>query len=180
MIFRSLHIGKIHKNKNNSYDTCTYSSVCIIIDVSVIVVFFVLMKNVCLSTLFEPPHGTNKMACAPSEDSDQPGHLPSLIRVFAVRMKKGWALSYPLSSQRILWSDWANAQADLSLRWAHCHFVGFDMRRLISLHYRQRNCWLKNHDVWCFYVGTGDTRIMHLQAISLSVYCLNCINFPST
>ena len=28
----------------------------------------------------EPPHDkTNKMACAPSEDSDQPGHLPSLI-----------------------------------------------------------------------------------------------------
>ena len=27
-----------------------------------------------------PPHGkTNKMACVPSEDSDQPGHLPSLI-----------------------------------------------------------------------------------------------------
>ena len=25
--------------------------------------------------------------CAPSEDSDQPGHPPSLIRVFAVRMK---------------------------------------------------------------------------------------------
>ena len=33
--------------------------------------------------------------CAPSEDSDQPGHPPSLIRVFAVRMKKGWNLSYP-------------------------------------------------------------------------------------
>ena len=33
----------------------------------------------------EPPHDkTNKMACAPSKDSDQPGHLPSLIRVFAV------------------------------------------------------------------------------------------------
>ena len=27
---------------------------------------------------------TNKMACAPSEDSDQPGLPPSLIRVFAV------------------------------------------------------------------------------------------------
>ena len=28
----------------------------------------------------EPPHDkTNKMTCAPSEDSDQPGHLPSLI-----------------------------------------------------------------------------------------------------
>ena len=28
----------------------------------------------------EPPHDkTNKMACAPSEDSDQPGHPPRLI-----------------------------------------------------------------------------------------------------
>ena len=35
--------------------------------------------------------------CAPSEDSDQPGHPSSLIRVFAVRMKKAWVLSYPLS-----------------------------------------------------------------------------------
>ena len=33
----------------------------------------------------ELPHDkTNKMAYAPSEDSDQPGHQPSLIRVFAV------------------------------------------------------------------------------------------------
>ena len=36
--------------------------------------------------------------CAPSEDSDQPGHPPSLIRVFAIRMKKPCALSYPLSA----------------------------------------------------------------------------------
>ena len=39
--------------------------------------------------------------CAASEDSDQPGHPPSLIR--------------------------ADAQTDLSLRWAHTHFVGFVM-----------------------------------------------------
>ena len=63
--------------------------------------------------------------CAPSEDSDQPGHPPSLIRVFTVHMKKAWTLSYPLSAQRRLWSDWADAQADLSLRWAHSHIVGF-------------------------------------------------------
>ena len=38
------------------------------------------------SPIFEPPHDkTNKVACAPSEDSDQPGHPPSLIRVFVVR-----------------------------------------------------------------------------------------------
>ena len=59
--------------------------------------------------------------CAPSEDSYQPGHPPSLIRVFAVRMKKAWVLSYPLSAQRRLWSDWADAR-----------FVGFVMSRLIS------------------------------------------------
>ena len=35
--------------------------------------------------------------CAPSEDSDQPGYPPSLIRVFAVRMKNAGVLSYPLS-----------------------------------------------------------------------------------
>ena len=66
--------------------------------------------------------------CAPSEDSDQPGHPPSLIRVFAVRMKKAGVLSYPLSAQRRLWSDCADAQADLSLRWAHCQFVGLSCR----------------------------------------------------
>ena len=35
---------------------------------------------------FEPLHDkTNKMTFAPSEDSDQPGHPPSLISVFIVR-----------------------------------------------------------------------------------------------
>ena len=70
---------------------------------------------------------------APSEHSDQPGHSPSLIRAFAVNMKKAWVFSYPLSTQRRLWSDCANAQADLSLRCTHIHFVGFVMRRLICL-----------------------------------------------
>ena len=42
------------------------------------------------------------MACAPSEVSDQPGHPPSLIKDFAIRMKKAWVLSYPLSTQRRL------------------------------------------------------------------------------
>ena len=74
----------------------------------------------------EPPHDkTNKMACVPSEDSDQSGHPPSLIRVLAVRIKKAWVLSYPLSAQRRLWSDWADAQADLSLCLAHMPFCWF-------------------------------------------------------
>ena len=59
----------------------------------------------------------------------------SLGIFFAVRMKKHCVLSYPLKAQRRLWSDWADAQADLSLRWAHSHFVGFVMRRLICMRY---------------------------------------------
>ena len=36
----------------------------------------------------EPQHDkTNKMTCAPSEDSDQAGHPPRLIRVFSIPMK---------------------------------------------------------------------------------------------
>ena len=72
--------------------------------------------------------------CAPSEDSDQPGHPPSLIRVFAVCMKKAWVVSYTLITQRRLCSGWADAQDDPSLRWAHTHFVCFVMLQLISKH----------------------------------------------
>ena len=72
----------------------------------------------------KPVHNkTNKMACVPSEDSDQPGHLPPL-RVFAVRMKKAWVLSYPLSTQQRL-IRLGDAQADLSLCWVHMPFYWF-------------------------------------------------------
>ena len=110
--------------------------------------------------------------CAPIEDSDQPGHPPSLIRVFAVRMKKAWVHGYPLSAHRRLWSDWADAQADLSLRWAHTHlslrwtrthlslrwahshFVGFVMLRLIL--WICDGCFVGNMDVlWMTWTVCG-------------------------
>ena len=57
------------------------------------------MKNKMKVDKIEPDHDkTNKVACVPSEDSDQPGHLPSLIKVFGVRLKKHRALSYQLSA----------------------------------------------------------------------------------
>ena len=50
-----------------------------------IVTVIVRPSSVCLRP-FEPPHDkTNKMTCAPSKDSDQPGPPPSPIRVFVVR-----------------------------------------------------------------------------------------------
>ena len=107
--------------------------------------------------------------CAPSENSDKPGNPPSLIRIFAVRMNKAWVLSCPLSAQWRLWSDWADAQTDLSLRLAYTHFVGFVMSWLnfytTSLCRRRAaifdcgaawRCLLFYHTVfqewWCFFV----------------------------
>ena len=45
--------------------------------------------------------------------------------VFDACLKKQWVLSYPLSAQRRLWSDWADAQADLNLCWVHKSFCWF-------------------------------------------------------
>ena len=41
-----------------------------------------------------PRDKTNTMTSAPSKGSDQPGRPPSLIRVFAVRIKVASVLSY--------------------------------------------------------------------------------------
>ena len=73
------------------------------------------VKQLTVSNKWDATWQNQQSECAFIEDSDQPGHPPSLIRVFAVHMKKPWALSYPLIAQRRLWSAWA----DLSLRWAH-------------------------------------------------------------
>ena len=63
------------------------------------------------------------MMCAPSEDSDQPGHEESLVPLLPTER--------PAKTLIRLGGCIADAQADLSLRWAHGHFVGFDMSRLI-------------------------------------------------
>ena len=72
-----------------------------------------MMKCICAAYLdsrkkhFEPPHGrqkttTNKMTFVPSEDSDQPEHPPSLIRVFAVRSMGSLGSNFALGGQRRL------------------------------------------------------------------------------
>ena len=74
---------------------------------------------------FEPPHyKTNKMmwtqwelrSAWASTQSDQSLHSGSV---------GGWGPNVPSCGQRRLWSDWADAQADLSLRWAHWSFCWF-------------------------------------------------------
>ena len=64
--------------------------------------FNILTKKIRTSSIWATHDKTNKMAYVPSKDSDQPGHLPSLIWGFAVRMKKAWVLSYPLCTAKTL------------------------------------------------------------------------------
>ena len=52
---------------------------------------------------YEPAHDkTNKMACVPSEDSDQPGHPPCLIRVFTVRSMGSYGPKFSSCGQQRL------------------------------------------------------------------------------
>ena len=112
--------------------------------------------NICFyrdTKKIEPQHDKiNKMGRAPSEDSDQSGRPLSLI-VIAARMKKAWVLSYPLSTQRRLWSDWADAQASPSLIRVFAgstdHFVGFVMLRSVML-YNQMLWFLPEHSALGF------------------------------
>ena len=62
---------------------------------------------------------TYLLRCAPSEYSDQPAHSRSLIRIFTGRIFNSQGCKVSSCEQRRLRSDCADAQADLSLRWAH-------------------------------------------------------------
>ena len=107
---------------------------------------------------FEPHRDkTNKMACAPSKGSDQPGHPPSLIRVFAVRLKKARVLSYLLGAQQRFWSDCADAQADLSLCWAHMPF-----------------CWFCHDAAHLFFLFISLSCIGHIPWLFLSTLLTLC------
>ena len=58
----------------------------------------------------------------------------SLIRFFTVHSMGSWGPKVSSCGQRRLWSDWADAQADLSLHWGHTHIVGFVMSRLTCIY----------------------------------------------
>ena len=89
---------------------------------------------------------------APSEDSYQPGHPPSLIRDFAVCMKKPWVPSYPLSAQQRLirlgrcqgWSE--SSLGAHSFCW-FCHVVAHYLLTFWSVSCRSRGA------LWCSVAG---------------------------
>ena len=77
---------------------------------------------------------------------------PRLIRVFTVRMKKAWVLSYPLSAQQRLRSAWASAKS--LIRLGGC--PGWSESSLGA----QPFCWFCHEviyiiivDLWTFWAG---------------------------
>ena len=103
----------------------------------------------------ELPHDkTNKMACVPSEDSDQPRHLPSDQ---SLRCSPEKALGPSLPIELTVRTDQTGRMPRLIWVFAGrtCHFVGFVMRQLnlcvvsktfpyrpILFIIRDRNLWL--------------------------------------
>ena len=65
------------------------------------------------------------MACATSEDSDQPAHPRSLIRVFADHMCFLQPPGYPKRNKRGPLPYWVDVQDDLSLCWSHRSYCSF-------------------------------------------------------
>ena len=103
----------------------------------------------------------------------KPTKWPSLIRVFAVLMKKHWVPSYPLSTQRR--SDWADVQADLSLCWVHMPFHWFchemahlNFMILFSKHNNFTNCALIEKEVF------ASVRKQKLTSFGVSVDLVLC------
>ena len=71
----------------------------------------------------EPGHSISyQTACAPSEDSEQSVHSCCLIRVFTRHSVGSLGSNVSSGGQRRLWSDFADAQVSLSLRWSHVHY----------------------------------------------------------
>ena len=70
----------------------------------------------------EPAH--NKI-CTTSEDSNQPMHSHSLIKVFTDRICLLQAPGYPKRVEQDHLPNWVDVQADLSLCWPHRSYCRF-------------------------------------------------------
>ena len=77
-------------------------------------------------------------------------------------------ISYALSAKRRLWSNWAVAQADLSLRWAHSHFVGFVVRWLILGYVVTENFRMSEraHEVYKSQITVLHVELLYFQTVS--------------
>ena len=79
----------------------------------------------CIIYLYEPAQEkTYNKICVTSKDSDQPVHPPSMT-ILIYPSLGGPDTIEGTCDQRRFWSDCADAQADLSLRWSHKSYCRF-------------------------------------------------------
>ena len=70
--------------------------------------------------ILEPAHDKKyNKSCVTSEDSDQPVHPPRMARALVYPSSDNLQAVEGTCDLRRLWSDCADTQADLSLRWSH-------------------------------------------------------------
>ena len=81
---------------------------------------------------------TNKMSGHPAKTQISLGICPVWSESLLSAWRKFGSLPTHWADSKD-WSDWVDAQAYLSLRWVHNHFVGFVMR------------WLKLQHKWAYY-----------------------------
>ena len=126
----------ISEGPNNSVACCYHKlRVCHQVWIAQLVIPQKMLERKNQRVLWPVTWQNQQNECVPSEDSDQPGHLPSLIDAQADQSSlcTQWVTKDPrfLHADSEDWSDWADAQADLSLCWEHTHFVGFVMSQLL-------------------------------------------------
>ena len=121
---------------------------------------------------FEPRHDkTNKMSVRPAKTQISMGNRP-------VRSESSlcaqWAAKDPsfLHADSEDWSDWADAKADLSLRWAHTHFVDFVMSRLICIIIRHHYPPVTTSNDNCYSIHMGNNGCSWLLAAVYSDICI--------
>ena len=130
----------------------------------------------------------------PSKDLDQSGHPPSLTSLHWAP-DEGLGPELPIKPTERLWSDWAHAQADLSLHWwAHRSFYWFCHARLIryklciNLAFQIVNLkrfqflngrWVKSHKIVKFPLENFDPACYlapRKQTVSQNVICTRNTN----
>ena len=98
---------------------------------------------------------------APDEDSNQPAHPRSLIRVFVFRIRKLFILGYSKSVRWRFLSDHANAQACLNLRWVRISEGMFsDIATHMNINLNTCNCYFQGP--WHILMGGNSDRLIFL------------------
>ena len=100
---------------------------------------------------------------APSEDSDQPTHSRSLIRIFTGHILH--SQKFVVFCHQRIWSDCAVAQADLSLRWAHIsEGILFHVAAYIS---KSEWTYRRKHRLNMYFLSRLHSQVMSREIIIL-------------